>query len=133
VATAKVLWVLTSCNLWILRYWIDFLGWLPRSVFLWVQRVSTSSPNICINCFIAFHILVIVCLWLIKYLIPHYIVIHLFNPPSRYYLESGLYFHLLYLMCTRVGHLCALWYAFHYLSKKNLKKKKNHKNSRIKL
>jgi len=81
VTTAKVLWVLTSCNSRIFRYLIDFLGWLPRCGFyLWAQRVSTLSPNICVNCFITFHILVIVCLWLIKFLISHYIVIHPFKP-----------------------------------------------------
>jgi hypothetical protein len=41
-----------------------------------------------------FHFLVIVYLLLIKFLIPHYIVIHLFNPSSKCCLESGLYFQL---------------------------------------
>jgi hypothetical protein len=31
--------------------------WLPHSDFsFWVQRVSTSQPNICVNYFIALHI-----------------------------------------------------------------------------
>jgi hypothetical protein len=52
----------------------------------------TSSPNICVNCFIVFYILMIVCWLLIKFLIPNCIVIRLFNPLSRCCLESGLYF-----------------------------------------
>jgi hypothetical protein len=45
-----------------------------------------------ISVLIAFHILIIVCLWLIKFL--NYIVINLFNPPSSCCLESIYYFHV---------------------------------------
>jgi hypothetical protein len=85
--------VWTSCNHY--SSIVDwFLGWL-----LWSDFFSLSSnsfhfaPNIRINCFIAFYILLIVYLWLIQFLIPALYWYTPIQPPSRRCLESGYYFN----------------------------------------